>query len=85
MGGAHKIVETALDAFGRIDAVVNNAGNLRDSLFHKMTEEEINLVPAVHLKGSFNVSRGAAPHFESQASGAYVHMTSTSALISNRG
>ena len=83
--GAHRIIQTALDAFGRIDAVVNNAGNLRDSLFHKMTEEEFDSVLAVHLKGSFNVSRAAAPHFKAQASGAYVHMTSTSGLIGNFG
>jgi NAD(P)-dependent dehydrogenase (short-subunit alcohol dehydrogenase family) len=83
--GAHRIVETALETFGRIDAVVNNAGNLRDSLFHKMTEEEFDSVLAVHLKGSFNVSRAAAPHFKAQASGAYVHMTSTSGLIGNFG
>jgi NAD(P)-dependent dehydrogenase (short-subunit alcohol dehydrogenase family) len=83
--GAHRIVEAALDSFGRIDGVVNNAGNLRDSLFHKMTEEEFDAVIAVHLKGSFNVSRAAAPHFKNQASGAYVHMTSTSGLIGNFG
>ena len=83
--GAHRIVQAALDSFGRIDAVVNNAGNLRDGLFHKMTEEEFDSVLAVHLKGSFNVSRAAAPHFKVQASGAYVHMTSTSGLIGNFG
>jgi NAD(P)-dependent dehydrogenase (short-subunit alcohol dehydrogenase family) len=83
--GAHHIVEGALDSFGRVDAVVNNAGNLRDSLFHKMTEEEFDSVLAVHLKGSFNVSRAAAPHFKTQASGAYVHMTSTSGLVGNFG
>jgi NAD(P)-dependent dehydrogenase (short-subunit alcohol dehydrogenase family) len=83
--GAQKIVEAALDSFGRIDAVVNNAGNLRDVLFHKMTEEEFDSVLAVHLKGSFNVSRAAAPHFKTQGSGAYVHMTSTSGLIGNFG
>ena len=83
--GARRIVQAALDSFGRIDAVVNNAGNLRDSLFHKMTEEEFDSVLAVHLKGSFNVSRAAAPHFKAQASGAYVHMTSTSGLVGNFG
>jgi NAD(P)-dependent dehydrogenase (short-subunit alcohol dehydrogenase family) len=83
--GAQHIVEAALDAFGRIDGVVNNAGNLRDILFHKMTEEEFDSVIAVHLKGSFNVSRAAAPHFKTQASGAYVHMTSTSGLVGNFG
>ena len=83
--GAHAIIQTALDAFGRVDAVVNNAGNLRDVLFHKMSEEEFDAVLAVHLKGSFNVSRAAAPHFKAQASGAYIHMTSTSGLIGNFG
>jgi NAD(P)-dependent dehydrogenase (short-subunit alcohol dehydrogenase family) len=83
--GAQAMVQAAVDAFGRIDAVVNNAGNLRDSLFHKMTEEEFDAVIAVHLKGSFNVSRAAAPFFRGQASGAYVHMTSTSGLVGNFG
>jgi NAD(P)-dependent dehydrogenase (short-subunit alcohol dehydrogenase family) len=83
--GGLGIVEAALDSFGRIDGVVNNAGNLRDSLFHKMTEEEFDAVIAVHLKGSFNVSRAAAPHFKNQGSGAYVHMTSTSGLVGNFG
>jgi len=83
--GAQAMVQMAIDAFGRIDAVVNNAGNLRDSLFHKMTEEEFDSVISVHLKGSFNVSRAAAPFFKTQASGAYIHMTSTSGLIGNFG
>lgn len=82
---AHDMVAAALDNFGRIDAVVNNAGNLRDVLFHKMTEEEFDTVIGVHLKGSFNVSRAAAPHFKTQASGAYVHMVSTSGLVGNLG
>jgi NAD(P)-dependent dehydrogenase (short-subunit alcohol dehydrogenase family) len=83
--GAQAMIQAAIDAFGRIDAVVNNAGNLRDSLFHKMTEEEFDAVIAVHLKGSFNVSRAAAPFFKTQASGAYIHMTSTSGLVGNFG
>lgn len=83
--GAQAIVARAMDAFGRIDAVINNAGNLRDALFHKMTEEEFDSVISVHLKGSFNVSRAAAPYFKQQMSGAYVHMTSTSGLIGNLG
>jgi NAD(P)-dependent dehydrogenase (short-subunit alcohol dehydrogenase family) len=83
--GGRAMVQVAIDAFGRIDTVVNNAGNLRDTLFHKMTEEEFDAVIAVHLKGSFNVSRAAAPFFKQQASGVYVHMTSTSGLIGNFG
>jgi NAD(P)-dependent dehydrogenase (short-subunit alcohol dehydrogenase family) len=50
-----------------------------------MTEEEFDAVISVHLKGSFNVSRAAAPHFKQQGSGAYVHMTSTSGLVGNFG
>jgi len=82
---AHQIVKTAVDHFGRIDIVVNNAGILRDVMFHRMSEAEFDAVVAVHLKGSFNVSRAAAPFFKEQGSGAYVHMTSTSGLIGNFG
>jgi NAD(P)-dependent dehydrogenase (short-subunit alcohol dehydrogenase family) len=83
--GAQAMVRAALDNFGRIDAIVNNAGILRDALFHKMEEADFDTVIAVHLKGSFNVSRAAAPHFKDQGSGAYIHMTSTSGLIGNFG
>ncbi|MBQ15436.1 MAG: SDR family oxidoreductase [Gammaproteobacteria bacterium] len=82
---AHEIIETAINYFGRIDAVVNNAGNLRDAIFHKMTEEDFDAVINVHLKGTFNVSRAAATHFRAQTSGAFVNMTSTSGLIGNFG
>lgn len=81
--GAHAMVQAAIDNFGRIDAVVNNAGNLRDVLFHKMTEEDFDAVITVHLKGSFNVSRAAAAHFKDQGGGAYIHMASSSGLIGN--
>ncbi len=84
-GAAHRMVEAAVNTFGRIDIVINNAGILRDVMFHRMSEPEFDSVVAVHLKGSFNVSRAAAPHFKAQASGAYVHMTSTSGLIGNFG
>jgi len=82
---AARIVGTALDAFGRLDVVVNNAGILRDRFFHKMSAEEFDAVIKVHLYGSFHVSRAAAPHFKEQQSGGYVHMTSTSGLIGNFG
>ena len=84
-GAAHRMVEAALDVFGRIDIVVNNAGILRDTMFHRMSEPDFDDVIAVHLKGGFNVSRAAAPHFKAQGSGCYVHMTSTSGLIGNFG
>ncbi|MEC8950867.1 MAG: SDR family NAD(P)-dependent oxidoreductase [Pseudomonadota bacterium] len=82
---AHEIVETAISFFGRIDAVVNNAGNLRDAIFHKMSEEDFDSVIDVHLKGTFNVSRAAATQFRAQTSGCFVNMTSTSGLIGNFG
>jgi NAD(P)-dependent dehydrogenase (short-subunit alcohol dehydrogenase family) len=82
---ANRIVQTALDAFGRIDCVVNNAGILRDRIFHKMSPEEWGAVIGVHLNGSFYVSRAAANYFKDQESGSYIHMTSTSGLIGNFG
>jgi NAD(P)-dependent dehydrogenase (short-subunit alcohol dehydrogenase family) len=82
---AQRIVKTAIDAFGRLDIVVNNAGILRDVIFHKMTPEDWNAVIGVHLNGSFFVSRAAAGLFRDQGSGAFVHMTSTSGLIGNVG
>jgi len=82
---ADRIVTTALDTFGRLDAVVNNAGILRDRFFHKMSVEEFDSVIKVHLYGSYFVSRAAANHFKAQESGAFVHMTSTSGLIGNFG
>jgi NAD(P)-dependent dehydrogenase (short-subunit alcohol dehydrogenase family) len=83
--GAGAMVKAAINEFGRIDTVVNNAGNLRDVYFHKMSPDDFDAVIAVHLKGSFNTSRAAAPYFREQASGAYIHMTSTSGLIGNFG
>jgi NAD(P)-dependent dehydrogenase (short-subunit alcohol dehydrogenase family) len=82
---AHGIVQDALDAFGRIDVVVNNAGILRDVMFHKMSQADFDRVDDVNLRGVFYVSRAAAPHLKQQQSGCYVHMTSTSGLIGNLG
>jgi NAD(P)-dependent dehydrogenase (short-subunit alcohol dehydrogenase family) len=80
---ANSLVQQALDTWGRIDVVVNNAGILRDSIFHKMDLKDWDLVEKVNLTGTFNVSRAAAPHFKEQGSGCFVHMTSTSGLIGN--
>ena len=82
---AENIINTALETFGRLDVVVNNAGILRDVIFHKMTEEDWDAVINVHLKGSFNISRAAATVFREQQSGCFIHMTSTSGLIGNFG
>ena len=59
----------AVANFGRIDAVINNAGILRDRIFHKMTPEEFDAVVKVHLYGAFYVSLAAAQHFRAQNSG----------------
>lgn len=82
---ATKIVETAISSFGRLDIVVNNAGILRDRMLFKMSEEEWDAVIAVHLKGSFNMTRAAAPYFKEQQSGRFINFTSTSGLIGNVG
>jgi NAD(P)-dependent dehydrogenase (short-subunit alcohol dehydrogenase family) len=82
---ACRIVQAAIDSFGKLDVVVNNAGILRDRFFFNMSVEEWRAVIDVHLNGSFYVSRAAAPHFKSQNSGCYVHMTSTSGLVGNLG
>jgi NAD(P)-dependent dehydrogenase (short-subunit alcohol dehydrogenase family) len=82
---AAHIVQSALDSFGRIDCVVNNAGIVRDRMFFNMSIDEWKAVVDVHLNGSFYVARAAAPHFKAQASGSFVNMTSTSGLIGNLG
>ena len=82
---ANRIIKTAIDAFGKIDVVVNNAGILRDRFFFNMSVEEWKAVIDVHLNGSFYVARAAAPYFKSQSSGRYINMTSTSGLVGNFG
>ena len=82
---ANAIIKTAIDSFGRIDCVINNAGILRDRIFFKMNPEEWQAVIDVHLNGAFFVSRAAATYFRKQETGSYVHMTSTSGLIGNIG
>ena len=82
---AHAIVDDAVKAYGTLDVVVNNAGVLRDSMFHKMKEEDWHTVLGVTLSGYFYVSRAAANLFKAQNSGCYIHMSSTSGLIGNFG
>lgn len=82
---AHRIVGCAMDSFGRIDGVMNNAGILRDRMLHKMSEEEWRAVTDVHLNGTFFISRAAAPHMRAQGSGSFVHTTSNAGLVGSIG
>ncbi|RCG32431.1 SDR family NAD(P)-dependent oxidoreductase [Sphaerisporangium album] len=83
--GAEAVVRAALDAFGRVDIVVNNAGILRDRSFGKMTVEEFDAVLAVHVRGSFLVSRAAFPHMKEQGYGRIVNTSSPAGLFGNFG
>jgi len=80
-----RLADAIAGSFGGLDIVVNNAGILRDQIFHRMTAEDWLAVISVHLNGSFFVSRAAADQFRKQESGAFVHITSTSGLIGNFG
>ena len=82
---ASRIVKMAIDTFGKLDGVVNNAGILRDAIFHRMSIDAFESVIKVHLMGSFYVSHAAARLFREQESGAFVHFTSTSGLVGNFG
>jgi len=80
----NQLVQQALDKFGRLDIVVNNAGILRDKMIFNLSEEEWDIVLAVHLKGHYNVAKHASVVFRQQRSGVFVHTSSESGL-GNRG
>lgn len=80
-----KIVQCALDNFGRIDVVVNNAGILRDKSFHKMTDDDWDLVYNVHVKGSYKVSHAAWPHLRDQEYGRLIFTASAAGIYGNFG
>jgi NAD(P)-dependent dehydrogenase (short-subunit alcohol dehydrogenase family) len=83
--GADAMVKTALDAFGRVDIVINNAGILRDKSFQNMTQDLWDSVIAVHLTGAFNVTRAAWPHLREQAYGRIVSTSSAAGIFGNFG
>lgn len=82
---AEAMIRQAVDTYGKLDAVINNAGFLRDRIFHKMSQLDWKAVIDVHLNGYFNVSRAAATLFREQEHGNFVHFTSTSGLVGNFG
>jgi NAD(P)-dependent dehydrogenase (short-subunit alcohol dehydrogenase family) len=83
--GAAEVVATAIEEFGAVHGVVNNAGILRDGAFHKMTEDNFDAVLKVHLYGGFHVTRAAWPHFRDQHYGRVVVATSTAGIYGNFG
>ena len=80
-----RIVECALDNFGRVDVLINNAGILRDKSFHNMTEEDWDLVYNVHVKGAFKVTHAAWPHLREQQYGRLIFTASAAGIYGNFG
>ena len=83
--GGEAIVKTALDNFGRVDILINNAGILRDKTFHNMTPDLLNPVLEVHLKGAFYVTRPAWIKMREQSYGRVVNTSSNSGILGNFG
>jgi NAD(P)-dependent dehydrogenase (short-subunit alcohol dehydrogenase family) len=83
--GAGRIVQTAVDAFGKLDILVNNAGIVRDRTLVKMTEEDFDAVMGVHLKGSFNCAHHAANVMKDAGYGRIINITSSAGLRGNFG
>ncbi|MGD0141883.1 MAG: SDR family NAD(P)-dependent oxidoreductase, partial [Rhizomicrobium sp.] len=83
--GVKRMIEQAMDSFKGLHAIINPAGILRDTMFHKMTDQDWDLVIDVHLQGSYNICHAAINHFREQGEGSYVLFTSTSGLIGNIG
>ena len=80
-----RIVETAIQAFGRIDVLLNNAGNLRDAPFEKMRDEDFEAVIQTHVKGAYRCARAAWPYFRKQKRGSVINTTSAAGLFGNAG
>jgi NAD(P)-dependent dehydrogenase (short-subunit alcohol dehydrogenase family) len=83
--GAGRMIQSAVDEFGQIDILVNNAGIVRDRSLVKMSEEDFDAVVAVHMKGTFNCARHAAPLMKEAGYGRIVNVTSQAGLRGNFG
>uniref|UniRef100_A0A1I8A1K3 Peroxisomal multifunctional enzyme type 2 n=1 Tax=Steinernema glaseri TaxID=37863 RepID=A0A1I8A1K3_9BILA len=80
-----KIVKTAIDNYGRVDVIVNNAGILRDKSFMNVTEEDWDLIMKVHLKGAYSVTKAAWPYFRKQQYGRVINTSSNSGMYGSFG
>ncbi|MCI3943966.1 serine/threonine protein kinase [Pseudomonas syringae] len=80
-----RIVQHAMDAFGRVDVVVNNAGILRDRTFAKMEDDDWDLVYRVHVEGAYKVTHAAWPYMREQNYGRVIFTSSTSGIYGNFG
>ena len=85
MAAVKDMVAQAMDAFGGLHSVINAAGFVRDTMFHKMDDKDWRDIIDVHLHGSYNVARATIEHFRGQTAGSYVFFSSTSGLIGNIG
>jgi NAD(P)-dependent dehydrogenase (short-subunit alcohol dehydrogenase family) len=83
--GGEAIIQTAVDAYGRVDIVINNAGILRDKTFHNMTPDLVDSVIEVHLKGAFNVTRPAWIRMREQKYGRIISTSSAAGIFGNFG
>lgn len=80
-----KIIKTAIDAFGRVDVVINNAGFIRDKSFPKMTADDWDKIQKVHLYGHFSVTHAAWPHMKNNKFGRVINVSSSSGIYGNFG
>ena len=80
-----KIIDTAIQAFGRIDVLINNAGILRDTSFKNMTDADWDLIIKVHVKGAYKCARAAWPHFRKQKYGRVINTASAAGLFGTFG
>jgi multifunctional beta-oxidation protein len=80
-----KIIQTAINSFGRIDVLINNAGILRDISFRNMTDTDWDLIMDVHVRGAYKCARAAWPYFKKQKYGRIINTSSSSGLFGNFG